>query len=75
MQEAVVAVCCALYSGEWSIFSLRCCIRVARARATVCRSVKVPGTTAYHDKTNNLTVIVDEKFGRVVTVDFGIIKQ
>ncbi len=36
---------------------------------------KVPGTTAYHDKTNNLTVIVDEKSGRVVTVDFGIIKQ
>ncbi|WP_244866706.1 DUF637 domain-containing protein, partial [Photorhabdus heterorhabditis] len=36
---------------------------------------KIPGTMAYHDKTNNLTVIVDEKSGRVVTVDFGIIRQ
>ena len=36
---------------------------------------KIPGTTAYHDKVNNITVITDTKSGRVVTVDFGIIKQ
>ncbi|MBS9422407.1 hypothetical protein [Photorhabdus caribbeanensis] len=36
---------------------------------------KIPGTMAYHDKTNNLTVIVDEKSGRVIIVDFGIIRQ
>ncbi|WP_213991505.1 hemagglutinin repeat-containing protein [Sodalis sp. dw_96] len=36
---------------------------------------KNPGTIAYHDNINNLTVITDEKSGRVITVDFGIIKQ
>ncbi|MBS0057360.1 DUF4258 domain-containing protein [Yersinia sp. Marseille-Q3913] len=36
---------------------------------------KIPGTTAYHDKINNVTVITNTKTGRVVTVDFGIIKQ
>ncbi|MGM7914791.1 VENN motif pre-toxin domain-containing protein, partial [Yersinia enterocolitica] len=36
---------------------------------------KVPGTTAYHDKMNNITIIVNENTGRIVTVDFGLIKQ
>lgn len=36
---------------------------------------KVPGTTAYHDKVNNITIIVNENTGRIVTVDFGLIKQ
>jgi len=36
---------------------------------------KVPGTTAYYDSVNNVTVITDTASGRVVTVDFGRIKQ
>ncbi|MCS3770387.1 filamentous hemagglutinin [Aeromonas hydrophila] len=36
---------------------------------------KRPGTTAYYDATNNITVIADSKTGTVVTVDFGKIKQ
>ncbi|WP_281279610.1 hemagglutinin repeat-containing protein [Yersinia hibernica] len=36
---------------------------------------KAPGTTAYHDKVNNITIIVNENTGRIVTVDFGLIKQ
>ncbi|MEM7314137.1 MAG: RHS repeat-associated core domain-containing protein [Planctomycetota bacterium] len=36
---------------------------------------KVKGTTAYYDEVNNLTVITDTASGRVVTVDYGRIKQ
>ncbi|MCH9636314.1 MAG: hypothetical protein S4CHLAM81_15450 [Chlamydiales bacterium] len=36
---------------------------------------KVPGTTVYHDNVNNLTVVTNEVTGRIITVDFGIIKQ
>ena len=36
---------------------------------------KVPGTTAYYDPVNNLTVITDSGSGRVVTVDYGKIRQ
>lgn len=36
---------------------------------------KIPGTTAYYDPVNDLTVIVDSSSGRVVTVDYGQIKQ
>ncbi|MBV5097335.1 hypothetical protein JZ788_16795, partial [Enterobacteriaceae bacterium YMB-R21] len=36
---------------------------------------KRPGTTAYYDSKNNITVITDTKTGTVVTVDFGRIKQ
>ncbi|WP_429072676.1 DUF637 domain-containing protein [Aeromonas veronii] len=36
---------------------------------------KRPGTTAYYDAANNITVIADSKTGTVVTVDFGKIKQ
>ncbi|EKN4707032.1 VENN motif pre-toxin domain-containing protein [Yersinia ruckeri] len=36
---------------------------------------KRPGTTAYYDSKNNITVIADTKTGTVVTVDFGRIKQ
>ncbi|MCH9628165.1 MAG: hypothetical protein S4CHLAM2_18200 [Chlamydiales bacterium] len=36
---------------------------------------KVPGTIVYHDKVNKLTVVTDSVSGRVITVDFGIIKQ
>jgi len=32
---------------------------------------KVPGTTAYYDPVNDITVITDSKSGRVVTVGFG----
>ena len=36
---------------------------------------KVPGTTAYYDDANNITVITDSRTGRVVTVDYGKIRQ
>jgi hypothetical protein len=36
---------------------------------------KVPGTTAFYDPVNNVTVITDTASGRVVTVDYGQIKQ
>ncbi|WP_236127735.1 hypothetical protein [Cedecea colo] len=36
---------------------------------------KRPGTTAYYDVKNNITVITDTKSGTVVTVDYGKIKQ
>jgi hypothetical protein len=36
---------------------------------------KVPGTTAYYDGANNITVITDTETGRVVTVDYGKIRQ
>jgi hypothetical protein len=36
---------------------------------------KVPGTTAYYDALNDITVIVDSTTGRVVTVDYGRIRQ
>ncbi|QGY33109.1 hemagglutinin repeat-containing protein [Pantoea cypripedii] len=36
---------------------------------------KRPGTTAYYDSDNNITVITDTKSGTVVTVDYGKIKQ
>ncbi len=36
---------------------------------------KRPGTTAYYDGKNNITVITDTKSGTVVTVDYGKIKQ
>jgi hypothetical protein len=36
---------------------------------------KTPGTTAYYDPVNNLTVITDTKTGDVITVDYGQIKQ
>ncbi|WP_371824379.1 VENN motif pre-toxin domain-containing protein [Pantoea sp. Z09] len=36
---------------------------------------KRPGTTAYYDSKNNITVITDTKTGTIVTVDFGRIKQ
>jgi filamentous hemagglutinin len=36
---------------------------------------KEPGTTAYIDTTNNITVIVDSNSGRVVTVSRGLINQ
>lgn len=39
------------------------------------RQGKRPGTTAYYDSKNNITVIADTKTGTVVTVDFGRIKQ
>ncbi|WP_413081384.1 VENN motif pre-toxin domain-containing protein, partial [Yersinia alsatica] len=32
---------------------------------------KVPGTTAYHDKVNNITIKVNENTGRIVTDEFG----
>ncbi len=32
---------------------------------------KVPGTTAYYDPVNDMTVITDSKSGRVITVGFG----
>jgi RHS repeat-associated protein len=36
---------------------------------------KVAGTTAYYDPANHMTVITDTASGRVVTVDFGQIRQ
>lgn len=36
---------------------------------------KRAGTTAYYDDANNLTVITDTGSGRVVTVDYGRIRQ
>jgi hypothetical protein len=36
---------------------------------------KVPGTTAYYDSANNITVITDTATGRVVTADYGKIRQ
>ncbi|HFK6081293.1 TPA: VENN motif pre-toxin domain-containing protein [Enterobacter cloacae] len=36
---------------------------------------KRPGTTAYYDNKNNITVITDTNTGSVVTVDFGRIKH
>jgi hypothetical protein len=36
---------------------------------------KIPGTTAYFDVENRLTVIIDAYSGRVITVDYGRIKQ
>ena len=36
---------------------------------------KIPGTTAYYDSVNNITVITDTGTGRVVTVDYGMIRQ
>jgi RHS repeat-associated protein len=36
---------------------------------------KVPGTTSYYDNSNDLTVITDTSTGRVITVDYGLIKQ
>jgi hypothetical protein len=36
---------------------------------------KVAGTTAYYDSANNITVVTDTASGRVVTVDFGRIRQ
>jgi RHS repeat-associated protein len=36
---------------------------------------KVPGTTAFYDSANNITVITDTGTGRVVTVDYGMIRQ
>lgn len=36
---------------------------------------KMPGTTAYYDAMNDLTVITDAASGRVVTVDYGRIRQ
>nr|WP_117212992.1 RHS repeat-associated core domain-containing protein [Allorhizocola rhizosphaerae] len=36
---------------------------------------KRPGTTAYYDADNHITVITDSATGRVVTVDYGMIRQ
>jgi hypothetical protein len=36
---------------------------------------KRPGTTAYYSDANDLTVVVDTQSGRVVTVDYGRIRQ
>ncbi|WP_405806208.1 DUF6531 domain-containing protein [Streptomyces sp. NBC_01187] len=36
---------------------------------------KRAGTTAYHDQLNNLTIITDSTTGRVITADYGIIRQ
>lgn len=36
---------------------------------------KVPGTTAYYDSVNHITVVTDTGSGRVVTADFGRINQ
>jgi filamentous hemagglutinin len=36
---------------------------------------KIPGTTAYYDSVNDLTVITDTASGRVVTAKYGYIKQ
>ena len=36
---------------------------------------KIPGTTAHYDKVNDMTVITNSDTGRVVTVDYGKIKQ
>lgn len=36
---------------------------------------KYPGTAAYYNPSNDLTVIIDSKSGRVITVDYGKIKQ
>lgn len=36
---------------------------------------KRPGTTAHYDRANDLTVITDTASGRVVTVDYGKIRQ
>lgn len=36
---------------------------------------KVPGTTAYYDDANNVTVILNSGSGRVITVDYGRIRQ
>jgi RHS repeat-associated protein len=36
---------------------------------------KMPGTTAYYDPVNNITVVTDSTTGRVVTVSRGRIKQ
>ncbi len=36
---------------------------------------KIPGTIAYYDQINNLTVITDSSSSRVITVDYGQIKQ
>ncbi|HHN8460651.1 TPA: hemagglutinin repeat-containing protein [Morganella morganii] len=36
---------------------------------------KRPGTTAYYDKDNHITVITDTKTDTVITVDYGKIKQ
>ncbi|MCA8921691.1 MAG: RHS repeat protein [Planctomycetes bacterium] len=36
---------------------------------------KEPGTTAHYDPDNNITVITDTASGRVVTVDYGRIRQ
>lgn len=36
---------------------------------------KRPGTSAYYSETNDLTVIVDTQSGRVITADYGRIRQ
>lgn len=36
---------------------------------------KRPGTTAYYSRANDVTVIVDTPSGRVITVDYGRIRQ
>ncbi|RBM21188.1 hypothetical protein DEH69_06290 [Streptomyces sp. PT12] len=36
---------------------------------------KREGTTAYYDEVNDLTVITDTASGRVITVDYGRIRQ
>ncbi|NUA32238.1 DUF637 domain-containing protein, partial [Cupriavidus basilensis] len=36
---------------------------------------KYPGTAAYYNPSNDLTVVVDSKSGKVITVDYGKIKQ
>ena len=36
---------------------------------------KNPGTTAFYDPVNNVTVITDTATGKVVTVSRGFIKQ
>jgi hypothetical protein len=36
---------------------------------------KFPGTTAYYDSINRLTVITDTKSGKIITIDYGRIKQ
>jgi len=43
-------------------------------RGTAIRG-KRPGTTAYYDADNNITVITDSASGRVVTADYGKIRQ
>ncbi len=36
---------------------------------------KVAGTTVYYDGANDMTVILDSTSGRVITIDYGQIKQ